>query len=310
MKSICFFSHFHNGDIFHIKSFLKEIISNIDTKYYIAHPNNGVLTFDMNMEYINIPIFWAKPQNISEDVIKKHENHVNLLVGKEHTKFIDTPDCFYINTWIGGYFSSDNEYNGECSLRGFHRMFSNIYSEINNIFNLNLNIKSADDYYPFVDYSKLDCSSIDNFIKKNKKEKILFCNGPALSGQTTYNSDMAEIIEPLAEQYSNKILIASKKFNTSIKNIKFTDDIFGLDTCDLNEISYLSKFCYLIVGRNSGPFCFTLTEKNINDKSKKFLAYGSRETDCLPYGSDIESAFTFEYFNTIDQLSQSISELI
>jgi hypothetical protein len=310
MKSICFFSHFHNGDIFHIKSFLEDIISNLETEYYIAHPNNKVLTCDMNMEYINIPIFWAKSQDVLEETRKRHEHHVNLLIGKEHTKFIDTPDCFYINTWIGGYFSPDNEYNGECSLRGFHKMFSNIYNEINNVFNVNLNIKSVGDYYPFVDYSKLDCSAIDKFIVENEGERILICNGPALSGQTTYNSDMSEIIEPLAVQYPTKIFIASKKFNTSIKNIKFTDDIIGLDSCDLNEISYLSKFCYLIVGRNSGPFCFTLTKENINDKGKKFLAYGSRETDCLPYGNDIESTFIFDYFNTIDQLSQSISELI
>ena len=310
MKSICFFSHFHNGDIFHIKSFLKDIILNLETEYYIAHPNNKILTYDIDMEYINIPIFWAKPQDVPEETRKRHENHVNLLVGKEHTKFIDTPDCFYINTWIGGYFSPDNEYTGECSLRGFHRMFSFIYDEINKVFGVNIKIKSVDEYHPFVEYSKFDCSNVNKFIENNEEEKILLCNGPSLSGQTSYNSDMSEIIEPLAEQHPNKIFIATKKFNTPFKNIKFTDDIIKLDSCDLNQISYLSKFCYLIVGRNSGPFCFTLTKENINDENKKFLAYGDRETDCLPYNIDISSTFIFEYFNNIEQLEQTISELI
>jgi hypothetical protein len=310
MKSICFFCHFHNGDIFHIKSFLRDITSQLDTKFYIAHPNNSIITADLDIEYINLPIYWAKTQNIPEETKALHEKHVKLLEGKEHTKFIETEDCFYINTWIGGYFSSDNEFNGECSLRGFHRMFTFIYDKINKKFNVNLKVKSVENYHPFVDYSKFNVSNVDKFLSENKSKKILVCNGPSLSGQTTYNTDMTEILEPLASNNQDKIFITTKKITTNINNIISTDDIIKSNTCDLNEISYISKFCYLIIGRNSGPFCFTLTDENINDENKTFLAYGDRETDSLPYGIEINSTFIFDYFSTIKELYNTILELL
>jgi tRNA G18 (ribose-2'-O)-methylase SpoU len=79
----------------------------------------------------------------------------------------------------------------------------------------------------------------------------------------------------------------------------------------VNElIQNFPQLVRLIVCRNSGTFCFTLTKENIDDENKTFLAYGSRETDCLLYGIDIQSTFIFDYFNTVNQLSQSISELI
>lgn len=309
MKSICFFSHFHNGDIFHIKSFLRDIISQIDTTYYIAHPNSDIITCDIDMEYINIPIYWSKFNDTYVENRELNKNHVNLLVGKEHTKFFSTEDCFYINAWIGGYFTEDNEYNGECSLRGFYKMFKNIYKNINQEFGTNLKLKDLNEYIPFVDYSKINCEKIKTFVEEYTSPKILICNGPALSGQTTYNSDMAEIIIPLAEENKNRIYICTNKFETELDNIKFTDDIFELNRCDLNEISYLSKFCNLIIGRNSGPFCFTTTKENVNDESKIFLAFGSRETDCFLYKMKIQASFTFDYFTTIESLNETISEL-
>lgn len=310
MKSICFFCHFHNGDIFHIKSFLKDIENQLDAKYYIAHPNNPIITKDLDFEYINLPMYWSKDQNIDEQIRKKHQHHLDIVTGKEHTKFIETDECLYVNTWIGGYFSSDNEFNGECSLRGFHKMFSNIYSKINEVFGTQIEIKTVDEYHPFIDYSKYNVKSIDKFIKTNTNEKILICNGPALSYQTTYNSDMSEIINPLASKNPDKIFILTKKYPCDLDNVFFTDDIINSGNCDLNEISYISKYCYLVVGRNSGPFCFTLTDENINSEHKKFLAFGSRETDCLPYGIEIQSSFVFEYFSGVSSLSNTISEML
>jgi hypothetical protein len=310
MKNICFFCHFHNGDIFHVKSFIKDITSKIDTEYYIAHPNSEIITCDMDLQYINIPLSWSKFTEQYQENRKLYEDHVNLLLGKEHTKFIETDDCFYINTWIGGYFGNENEYNGECSLRGFYRMFSKIYEKLNEVFNTNLELGQLNDYLPFVDYSKIDCSEVDKFLENNNNQKILICNGPACSGQTTYNGNMSEIIVPLAEQNEDKTFICTQKFDTELNNIKFSNDIINSNSCDLNEISYLSKFCYLIVGRNSGPFCFSTTYENLNNKDKTFLAFGTRATDCLAYEMDINSSFVFEYFNSVDDLYKSISELV
>ncbi len=310
MKDICFFCHFHNGDIFHIKSFLREIISEIDTKYYIAHPNSPIITSDMDMEYINIPVQWSKFRFTPYEGKENHTEYTDLLLGKERTKFIETEDCLFVNTWIGGYFSPDNEFNNECSLRGFHKMFLSIYEKINEVFGTELQLKALDEYLPFVDYSKIDCKNVDLFLEENTSEKILICNGPSLSGQTTYNTDMSEIINPLSEIHKDKTFICTKKFDTQSENIKFTDDIIDSDLCDLNQISYLSRSCYLTVGRNSGPFCFTITDQNTSDKNKTFLAFGTRATDCLLYGMDINCSFVFDYFDNIDKLYETISELI
>lgn len=291
MKSICFFCHFHNGDIYHIKEFLIDISSQLKTKYYIAHENSHLLTHDIDIEHISI-------------------SKIPLLVGKHYTKFIETEDCLYVNVWIGGYFSPDNEYNMECSLRGFHRMFSLICNAINDRYGISLKLKDPEHYFPSIDYSKFDCKSIDEFLSEDKNDKVLICNGPSLSGQSRYNSDMSEIIEPLSQENPDKTFILTKKFKTDCSNIKFTDDIINSQSCDLNEISYVSKFCKLIVGRNSGPFCFTVTKENINDENKKFLAFGEKVTDCFPYMLDINSEFVFDYFTDINSLKESIDDLI
>jgi len=313
MKSICFFCHFHNGDVFHIKSFVKEVISEVNTKFYIAHPNNQIITSDLNIEYINIPY-----SNMSVNASKSrqnttnndHQKHIDILNNSEHSKFIDTPECLYINTWIGGYFSPDNEYTGECSLRGFYRMFSFIYEKINEQFSTDLKLKSLEEYYPFVDYSKVDVSNIDSFLKKNTTEKVLVCNGPTLSQQTTYNSDMSEILNSIAEKNPDKTFIVTKKFSTHNDNIVCSDEIIKADNCDLNEISYLSKFCKLIIGKNSGPFCFTLTKENLNDESKTFFSFGSSELQCLAYGMNPKCSFVYEYYESIEKISKTISELL
>jgi hypothetical protein len=76
-------------------------------------------------------------------------------------------------------------------------------------------------------------------------------------------------------------------------NIIFTDELIlaEYDTtvlnswnkkrCDLNEISYLSKFCDIIVGKNSGPYIYCMTEENINDPNKTIIVFNKRSLDSL-----------------------------
>lgn len=286
MKSICFFNHYHNGDLFHSKSFVKEIVSNIDTKFYYAHNNNPIVISDLNVEYINIP-------------------EIN-----SYEKFLDTEEIFYINTWIGCYFGENVEYSGECTLRFFYNMFFNIYQKINQVFGTNLKLNSIECYLPFVDYFKFNCSKVDQFLEIYKEHKILFSNGPCLSGQCNYYGDMEPIITDIANQHPDKIFIATHKFNCKLENIKFTSDIIDFNGCDLNEISYLSTFCDIIIGRNSGPFCFSTTFNNLNNPNKTFYAFGEKETDCFAYKMDLKCNFIFEYYSNIDNLNNSISSLV
>jgi len=286
VKKICFFNHYHNGDLFHSKSFIKEIVENIDAEFYYAHSNNPVVVSDLNLI------------------------HSQILNVSPYQKYVDSEDTLYINTWIGSHFDSSKAFNGECTLRFSYQMFGEIYNYLNSIFGSNLSLREIESYYPFVDYSKFNCSNIDSFLDQYPQTKILFSNGPCLSGQSSYNGDMSNLIEKCAIENPEKIFIATKNFDTSLENIKFTNDIIQLNGCDLNEISYMSKFCKLIVGRNSGPFCFSTTGENIMNPEKVFYAFGERETDCFYYNMNIECEFIFENISNLNEVETAIFELV
>lgn len=286
MKTLLFYNQFHNGDIFHNRQFIKELSSKISNPIFYAHKNDPILLSDVNVKYCEVP-------NVSE-----------------FTKFSEDSENLYINTWIGCYFSSIPQYNGECSLRMFYEMYKEIYEYINSKLDLNLEISEINKYFPKIDYSKFFCESIDEFVKNNTQKKILFCNGPCHSGQSLYDGDMASLIEECADANPDKIFIATYKFNTNKNNIKFTNDLINLDRSDLNEISYLSKFCSLIIGRNSGPYCFCTVEENVMDSEKIFYAFGQRITDCFYYMLETNAKFIFENTGSYHVIKNSVSKLV
>ena len=62
-------------------------------------------------------------------------------------------------------------------------------------------------------------------------------------------------------------------------NVKFTNNIFKDKTVDLFEISYLSKFCDIIIGRNSGPYTYSETYDNYMDNTKTFLSFNTKNPE-------------------------------
>jgi hypothetical protein len=286
MKAICFFNHYHNGDLFNSKSFITEIISNINTKYYYAHSNDPIVLSDLDVEYCNIP-------NISHS-----------------DRFVDVGDVLYVNTWIGSYFDPKEEYYGECTLRFLYNMFGKIYEKLNEVFGSNLHLSEINSYFPSVDYSKFNISQIQEFLRSTNQKKILISNGPCLSGQCDYSGDMSSVIKVLSQKNKDKLFIITHPINVNIDNVIFTNDVINSDKCDLNEISYISTFCDIIVGRNSGPFCFSSTKQNLMDASKTLYAFGNKETDCFMYGVDVECNFIFEYFSNLENLTSSLDQII
>jgi hypothetical protein len=289
IKKICFFNHYHNGDIVNNRAFVEEIIQHIDVEYYYAHPNNPAIIKDLNI------------QNASSDILS------SLSIT---TKLSQIEDTLYINTWIGSSFGPENEYTGNCSLVSIYNMFSHIYEELNKIFGTNLKLSNPENYFPLIDYTKYNIFKVSDFVSQHQNQKILFCNGPCLSGQCEYSGDMKSIIIELAEKNPNKIFIATHKFESNISNIKFTDDIIQSDSTDLNEIAYLSLSCDLIVGRASGPLCFCCNSENMNDPTKTFYVFGINETDCPPWNLNVNCNFIFEEYSNYEDLKSSIFDLI
>lgn len=284
MKCIVFFSNGHNGDIIHSKSFIDDISSNV--------------TFPCLYNYKGRP-------EIIDDIEAKY---TQICPKNYYDTFIESNSILYVNTWLYPYIIQP-EYNG-VTLKTNYKIFELVYKKINSLFNTNLRLKPIKDYFPSIDFSKINCDSVTKFVSNDTARKVLFCNGKIRSGQSKYNGNMSDLIVKLASTYKNITFIATEKFNCNLDNIKFTDDIINIKGCDLNQIGYLSTFCDLIIGRNSGPFCFTTIKDNLNNPNKTFYAFGHNETDCFLHGIDINSKFIFQSSEIIEQIDLDIEHLV
>jgi hypothetical protein len=190
------------------------------------------------------------------------------------------------------------------------KMWADIYEEINSVFHTNLRLGPIENYLPYVDYRKYDVAHVRAYLDADNRLKMLFCNGPALSGQCEYNGDLREIIVHLAEANSHKSFYVTHKLENAPSNVIYTGDVIKSSRCDLNEIAYISLNCNLIVGRNSGPFCYASIRENLIDPAKTFYAFGHQETDCFTLGVDKKANFIFEKFENPEQLFNSIKTLV
>lgn len=286
MTKVCFFNFYHNGDLFHSKPFVREVIKHLGKeKVMYAHIKDHTVIKDLDIPCVRL-----------EGI----DHKVKVFRPKD-------PDILFLNTWIGSYF---DKYTGECTLNFNMKMWADIYEEINTAFKKKMQLGPVENYLPYVDYSKYDLANVKAWLDAESRPKILFSNGPAMSGQCEYNGNMDEIIIPLAVKHPEISFITTRELEKTPPNVKYTGNIIHSDRCDLNEIAYLSKYCDLIVGRNSGPFCFASTGENLNDPAKTFYAFGHQESDCFTMGIPKKSNYIFEKYENPDQLYNSIKQLV
>ena len=108
INKIVFYNHYHNGDVFISKQYIKHIMSLFpDMEYVYYHPNSPKLLKDLNINTLSINDV-DLPQKIQ-----------TLVVG----------NILYINTWIGAQ-ETHSKYG--CTFVGYNFMWSNIYKEIIN----------------------------------------------------------------------------------------------------------------------------------------------------------------------------------
>ncbi len=270
MKNICFFNHWHNGDVFAGKGWMQDIQRQLkDRKFAYSHINKPKIMSDMGAEYFHCD---ELPEGLGD-----------------RQKFADSDDEFYINTWIGSY-GWDVMPRGEdhANWKSLHRMFEYIYQQINSSTGANLSI-SADplNYVATTDWSAYDTSKVDAYLDSTVADRMhLICNGLVRSTQSNLGT-MKAVIENLATKYQSDVFVCTAKFDTDMTNIHFTDDIFAdVEGGDLNEIAYLSTKCSTITGKNSGPYMFAHVKENIFDEKKAFVSLSHRASDCYPYGLD------------------------
>jgi hypothetical protein len=176
-----------------------------------------------------------------------------------------------INSWIGqNNFEFLGKINGGCTFENH----LNLSKEITKSFDIE--ITNEDEFYlPEIFENYLPNVSLINenikLLKQKYKKLILISNGDVLS-QQSYNFDFEPIIEKLSNENSNFIFIVTKPISINRQNILDVNELTKTSP-DLLQIGYLSKYCDVIVGRASGPYCFAQNKSNLLDSNKTFVAF-------------------------------------
>jgi len=259
MNKIVFFNHFHKGDLHTHKEFIRHIQSELpNVTFEYLHSNAAKLTAELDIPLIGSP----------SDLDNK-------------TPFYLDEDALYINTWVGCNWDIFCKYGG-INMNTLYEQWGEIVEQINEVFETSIKLhKEKEQYLPRISYNALNTAGIDNYINSTIGiKKVLLCNNVPQSNQS-FNSEMKEYILPFAEMYPDTQFICTNQFDTdSNKNILFTNDIIGpVQDGDLQEISYLSTYCDVIVGKNSGPYVFCETYDNYMDNKKTFLSFNAKHPD-------------------------------
>lgn len=248
IDTIVFYNNFHNGDIFFSKGYVKNIIEQFpEISFYYSHKNDPKITRDLNIGFMDMN---------------------NYSIPQSHKLILDKNRLF-INTWIGNYIDGYLD----CNWKSLHIMYEHIFKYLEELFNINIQRLNINEYSPSIDFSYYDIPVDFNC---DYDQTIIFSNGPVLSGQSILESTDF-IVESLLNYFPEKKLILTHKTNINSNNILYTSDIIKTSGSDLNEISWLASKCKYIIGRQSGPFSFMQTDKNINDKKKIIISFSNNE---------------------------------
>jgi hypothetical protein len=256
INKIIFYNHFHNGDIHLSRTFVRKIIDHIkktnpNIEFYYAQKNSPLILADIS----------------------------NLLMKPEYLKYISSEHLgdftlgktLFINTW---YACNKHLYMNQYGIT-----FDCLYALFDDVCQRNFNFSLTDiskdpvEFFPEIDYTYYNIQNIDNWIKVNTNKKIFVSNCTPLSGQS-HNIDLVSIICNLAKIFTNYIFILTNKTNIGNMppNIIYSSDIIKSQGFDLNENSYISTFCDLIIGPASGAFTFSMVKSNFFNRKPTIIA--------------------------------------
>jgi hypothetical protein len=263
-----FFNTAHNGDIFNSRITIVTL-SNLgfDMEYY-HNQKIGVLEDIPNCKEFNINSHMV--ENINENVF-------DLWVGKNESIIWRKND--YIKPFIeeGVTFNT----NKVLSMPILSKIIKNQPS-VNFPYFGDVEIKD-EDLLPSVFLHNLkNINCLDNLIVKTKENKrILICNGPVLSGQSV-NFNFDPIVDILSTTFPEYSFILSNESSIRKENVFHFDDYSKVKP-DLLLFSYFSELCDVIIGRVSGPMCYTYTKNNLLSKDKTFICISNRESEAIFY---------------------------
>lgn len=279
---IAFYNHFHNGDIFTSREYIRQIATSLPDADLVYFHRNG--------------------PKILQDLVRYEAMNENY---PSNQRFFLMNDTLYINTWIGVYsesFFPQGPYFFDAGVDyvSLTNMWSYIFAAINQVFKVNLRIGYRDQYIPTIDYTMFDCSKVDSFTKNNANI-VFISNGPPMSGQS-FDSTMENEMKMMANQFKDLTFVYTHPISDAHSNMIYSGDITG-EKHDLVELSYLSRSAKLIIGKNSGPFIYATVKENMIDKSKTFLQFNKEDRDSLFYAMPYKCNYTFvgpQYWNNAE----------
>lgn len=248
ISSIVFFNNCNNGDIHYSREYIKYFAKTFGVPCSISHTKCPRLLKDTGIPFVPANLWKIHTNGLH------HENNI-----------------LFINTWIGQEGNIWLNPDG-CNLKNNHRMFTEKAQKIG------VTLLSEEEYIPTIDYSAFNVEEI----KIDTERNIFISNGNVMSGQGK-NFDINSVVVALARKHPRCTFYVTQSIPNDLPNIVDADAMtrtaFNIGCSNLNELSYVSTFCDIIVGRASGPFCFTHTKNNLFDSRKTFIvaANGERE---------------------------------
>jgi len=243
LDKVVFFNLMRSGDIHVSRSLVRKVMELVPAKEYVyCHGNNEKLLKDI--------------KNL------QHSSDMGLLRPAVGWWFEN--NVLYCNTWYNAY---DVKFNTGMTIIHLTDLFRYGLKET-----LDITLPEGT-YFPKIDYNFFDVESINKFLVLSNKKKVLFCNNAPLSGQST-DFDMSSILDSLSYTFKDLVFIVSNRRYDKVErdNVFYFDDILE-DECNLNEISYLSTKCDIIIGRCSGPFTYSQVEENFLSYDKLLISY-------------------------------------
>lgn len=267
MNKITFFNHFHNGDLHICREFVRKIMQKVSTI-------NPAITF--SFAHVNDPCLLSDIPNLG------YEN-LHTLGLNQFENLNNRNGTVYFNTWYAQQqFRYMNIYGMtlDCLYAAFNDSCKNLFG-----FTLD-QLGEPSSFIPTIDYSKFPIQSAQEWIHQNPHKKIFISNGHAQSGQAA-NFLMAPLIADLALAHPEKIFILSNQEGNVLlpRNVIYSKDIIRKPSgSDLNENSFITTYCDVIVGRASGVFSYAWTQQNMLQRKMKFVTFCNPGVVCkAPY---------------------------
>lgn len=268
-STIIFRNYFNYGDLHAARSLIKYVKDNINGfDFKLMHPRHEKAIGD-----VGLPLIWRPVQN-KFDNRGYHIEYNSLIINTQYLAF------------NGMHFNKDS-----ASIVTLYNIFNHTLKDVFGIELPNTIVQ----FLPKINYKyKLfEIDKIDKAISNTEGMiKILICNNDFGSEQAM-RFDFDRLIEVVADTYPNIVFYVSNKTNVYRDNIKCVPDILGeCSGCDLNEISYLSTKCKILIGRNSGPHTYSYVLENILNPNKTFISfsppsnlYGANPDEWIDFGT-------------------------